>query len=1077
MKAAIAFLSVMVLLAASPSHAQLGPPPFPAVISSNSTIATGSLVPRTLADRAAETFSPLDYGAKCDGVTDDTAAFQSMGASIARVTNTNVSIRLPPKSCAMSATLVYNIAPGQNFSIIGQGMNGSSLLFVAQVDGLVINYTDPLNSTPVLQGFSVLKNVPGAAPVVTAVNAVTPTTPVQTTLSAAVAQGAATFTVASGTGIQVGQDIVAAPGCKLPYGAQVAAVSGTTVTSTIPATRALPSGCTEVFETASFQVSDADAAALKTMLFGAWTRAQATQDSIGGIGAVHVVDHGSGYSAASPPTVTAVGAGSNPGSGAAFTPYIAADGSIAGIAVTAGGSGYEGPVALTISGGGGSGATAVADMGGAPTSAPEPFLGEGVTLARAIYTTCHIVAANKVVAVQGDTVTLNAALNGPMPAGCQMVALSMQHAAITITGATLQQEGVSPLAGLTVRDVLTGGPTSASTPYRNPDSWLKGLQLVTTDKTFVDGFYSFGIVGQGYGISIRGSDAHDTPLNPYSKTFADAHHFHNLHLDNHLYGLFSHSDAVEGIFIDQADMGSDFTGVYWSNPSFSDQITLSNLQIDTTGPGIQLGGVGEAFIDNTYLIHDDSGADYMTDYSQPPYFVARSESPGIKLSNVFNSVISNVSLAEHAPTTAGLMPARSCGVSLQSSTNNSGNTVSNFSFQGNTYPNAYVLCLHDKSGGVTLTGTSAEQGFGGTTTPMAGLVGYDSTYFGFQPDRSIGAGNATPNPLNSVCKGNAVNGNEYYDCLGRMAPAQLLGRSGNIAASGSVNPYSDGYTSTQSGTLALTLVDGPVPGHRLYYHNMGGGAATWSAAVTAATTLAAAPAAAATTLAVASATGITAGEDIGVSGPACAMTSGTQVASVSGTTVTLTKPLAAALPATCSVTAGHGSLNGSVANSVIVPSGASATFWWNDQLGTWVADTTLPQQSPVFSGTLTVPAVANGSAPVALGTSGAAGSSAVIAGAVAFQAAQVVGGSSAGVAPNVDRVIITGGASPYTLTAPPAPVNGQVLTLQCTASVAAVTLAPNAGQTVLGNGTTSCSNTQGRQWRYQASTGDWLADY
>src|SRR4051812_6158038 len=44
--------------------------------------ASGSTAPRTLADRAADQMNVMDYGAKCDGTTDDAAAINAVFTAI-----------------------------------------------------------------------------------------------------------------------------------------------------------------------------------------------------------------------------------------------------------------------------------------------------------------------------------------------------------------------------------------------------------------------------------------------------------------------------------------------------------------------------------------------------------------------------------------------------------------------------------------------------------------------------------------------------------------------------------------------------------------------------------------------------------------------------------------------------------------------------------------------------------------------------------------------------------------------------------------------------------------------------------
>jgi hypothetical protein len=79
-------LIALLLLVAAPAMAQVasqpGPGPCPFGASSCQTTATGSTTPRTLAARAADVVNIVDFGAKCDGTTDDTAAINAAFAVV-----------------------------------------------------------------------------------------------------------------------------------------------------------------------------------------------------------------------------------------------------------------------------------------------------------------------------------------------------------------------------------------------------------------------------------------------------------------------------------------------------------------------------------------------------------------------------------------------------------------------------------------------------------------------------------------------------------------------------------------------------------------------------------------------------------------------------------------------------------------------------------------------------------------------------------------------------------------------------------------------------------------------------------
>lgn len=77
-------------------------------------------IPRSLASKAAEVVSVLDYGAKGDGATDDTAAFQA-------ALNSGRSVIVPPLGYVLSGTLDLTTSrqrlsgPGARLQLVGSG--------------------------------------------------------------------------------------------------------------------------------------------------------------------------------------------------------------------------------------------------------------------------------------------------------------------------------------------------------------------------------------------------------------------------------------------------------------------------------------------------------------------------------------------------------------------------------------------------------------------------------------------------------------------------------------------------------------------------------------------------------------------------------------------------------------------------------------------------------------------------------------------------------------------------------------------------------------------------------------------
>ncbi|MBB3174231.1 hypothetical protein FHR90_002067 [Endobacter medicaginis] len=100
-------------------------------ITGRSTAALPNAVARTLADHFADVVSIRDFGARCDGVTDDSAAVQTAlnvasGMGYAKVT-------VPRGSCLIGTAISLSI--GASSGVFLEGSNGSTLLFPGGVDG------------------------------------------------------------------------------------------------------------------------------------------------------------------------------------------------------------------------------------------------------------------------------------------------------------------------------------------------------------------------------------------------------------------------------------------------------------------------------------------------------------------------------------------------------------------------------------------------------------------------------------------------------------------------------------------------------------------------------------------------------------------------------------------------------------------------------------------------------------------------------------------------------------------------------------------------------------------------------
>lgn len=86
---------------------------------SDAVIATGSITSRTFAERFAELYSVLDFGVKCDGVTDDSTNIQLAINTIGAITSGGTKhLRFPIGTCVLGTGLtnIYN-----NVLLVGEG--------------------------------------------------------------------------------------------------------------------------------------------------------------------------------------------------------------------------------------------------------------------------------------------------------------------------------------------------------------------------------------------------------------------------------------------------------------------------------------------------------------------------------------------------------------------------------------------------------------------------------------------------------------------------------------------------------------------------------------------------------------------------------------------------------------------------------------------------------------------------------------------------------------------------------------------------------------------------------------------
>ena len=98
----------------------------------------------------------MDRGAKCDGVTDDTAAFNAaFGAAVARAGGS--TIRIPAGRCVVNATLALTITGNKSIRLQGDGRDVSEIVWSGNTDGIVVSLASV--------GFSYFRTPTASAPV------------------------------------------------------------------------------------------------------------------------------------------------------------------------------------------------------------------------------------------------------------------------------------------------------------------------------------------------------------------------------------------------------------------------------------------------------------------------------------------------------------------------------------------------------------------------------------------------------------------------------------------------------------------------------------------------------------------------------------------------------------------------------------------------------------------------------------------------------------------------------------------------------------------------------------------------
>lgn len=100
---------------------------------------------RVQAERLSEVVDVREYGARCDGRTDDTGAFRSaLTASLTVLARSNggATLEIPAGRCLISQALTVMLGPNTALGIHGQGMYVSEILQVGGSDGLVFDFPE-----------------------------------------------------------------------------------------------------------------------------------------------------------------------------------------------------------------------------------------------------------------------------------------------------------------------------------------------------------------------------------------------------------------------------------------------------------------------------------------------------------------------------------------------------------------------------------------------------------------------------------------------------------------------------------------------------------------------------------------------------------------------------------------------------------------------------------------------------------------------------------------------------------------------------------------------------------------------
>ncbi len=109
-------------------------------MSLGTALPTGATTARSLAARLGDAVNPRDYGAKCDGSTDDAASFQAaVNAAVSALRANGGKITVPAGICVIKSTVTATVPAGKSIGFVGDGASLTEFKVAAGVDGLIFN--------------------------------------------------------------------------------------------------------------------------------------------------------------------------------------------------------------------------------------------------------------------------------------------------------------------------------------------------------------------------------------------------------------------------------------------------------------------------------------------------------------------------------------------------------------------------------------------------------------------------------------------------------------------------------------------------------------------------------------------------------------------------------------------------------------------------------------------------------------------------------------------------------------------------------------------------------------------------